>query len=75
MEPSDLELVSNQELIAELMRRNTFLGLVIHAEDEQKSRDWPGERFFKVHLNNNLDPGQAARLLGSVAGYMDRNHA
>jgi len=75
MEPSDLELHSTQELIAELMRRKTFLGLVIHAEDEQKGTDWPGERFFKVHLNENLDLAQAARLLGSVAGYMDRNHA
>jgi len=75
MEPNDLELFSCQELIAELMRRKTFLGLVLHAEDEQKGADWHGERVFKVHLNDNLGASQAARLLGCVAGYMDRNNA
>jgi len=74
MEPHDLELFSTHELIAELMRRKTFLGLVIHAEDEQKGSEWPGERLFKVHLNANLDLAEATRLLGCVAGYLDRNH-
>jgi len=75
MEPNDLELYSTRELIAELMQRSTFLGVVIHSEDEARRQGWPAERVFKVHLNENLDTPEATRLLETVAGHLDRNHA
>lgn len=73
MQPSELELYSTQELIDELMRRQTFLGVVIHAEQELKTHTWGDERIFKVHFNNNLDAAQTGRLLDSVANYIDAN--
>jgi hypothetical protein len=64
---TDLELFSTRELIAELMRRRTFLGVVVHSEQELKERSWSDERVFKVHFNGNLDSFEAGRLLESVA--------
>ena len=64
---NDLELFSTRELIAELMRRRTFLGVVVHSETELKERSWNDERVFKVHFNGNLDSFEAGRLLESVA--------
>jgi hypothetical protein len=72
MEPSDLELYTTRELVNELMRRKTFLGIVVHSEDELKSNAWTGEKIFKVHYNSNLDAEQACRLLDTVAAYMSR---
>jgi hypothetical protein len=69
-----LELYTTTELIEELMRRQTFLGVVVHSEQELKGR-WHGERTFKVHFNSNLEPGQASRLLDAVAQYMQANDA
>ena len=73
MQPTELELVSTRELIAELMRRQTFLGVVIHSEEELRSPIWGEERMFKVHFNANLDTARAGRLLESVASYIDAN--
>jgi hypothetical protein len=73
MQPSDLELCTTRELVEELMRRKTFLGIVVHSEQELKSESWDGERVFKVHYNANLDAAQACRLLNAICEYMDRN--
>jgi hypothetical protein len=67
----ELAFFTSQELIDELMRRNTFLGVVVHSEEEVKSDRWSGERYFKVHFNGNLDAPQACRLLGTVSEYME----
>jgi hypothetical protein len=75
MQPSDLELFTTRELVNELMRRKTFLGIVVHSEQELKSESWTGERIFKVHYNSNLDAEQACRLLDAVADYMDRRNS
>jgi len=72
VEPSDLELYTAQELIAELMRRKTFLGVVVHSEEELKADWWSGERLFKVHHNANLTATEAGRLLDLVAQHVDR---
>ena len=72
MEPSELTFFTTQELIAELMRRRTFFGVVVHSEQELKQQEhWGEERTFKVHFNGNLDPAKASRLLDSVSEYMD----
>jgi hypothetical protein len=71
MQPSELELYSTRELIDELMRRQTFLGVVIHSQEEMKDGEWGEERIFKVHFNDNLDTARAGRLLESVASYID----
>ena len=67
---SELAFHTTQELIDELMRRQTFCGVVIHAEDEQRRRTWSSERNFKVHFNQNLDSDRVSRLLDVVAEYM-----
>ena len=75
MDTQDLALHTTQELIEELMRRTTFLGVVVHAEGAHRTRGWhSGDRTFKVHFNGNLDTAQATRLLDTVAEYMEQNH-
>jgi len=70
MMADDLELLSTQELVAELMRRTTFQGVVIHAIGGTKDRHWDGERVFAVHHNTNLDTEEAGRLLDVVSQYI-----
>jgi len=72
MNQDELALFTSQELIDELMKRKTFLGIVVHSEQEAKTDDWPEERVFKVRFNANLDAERAGRLLAVVAEYMDR---
>jgi hypothetical protein len=71
MQPSDLAFYTAQELIEELMRRQTFCGVVVHSADEHKCESWGDERMFKVHFNQNLDTTRASRLLDTVSEYMD----
>jgi hypothetical protein len=75
MQTSELAFYPTQELIDELMRRTTFLGVVVHSEGELRDKDWNGERLFQVRINNNLDVAQAGRLLDAVAEYIDVNHS
>ncbi|MGN6136674.1 MAG: hypothetical protein ACTHOU_19500 [Aureliella sp.] len=70
MDPNDLGLFTTQELIAELMRRRTFMGVVVHSSEEARGQDWEPERTFKVHFNHNLDTLCASRLLDAVAEHM-----
>jgi hypothetical protein len=72
METDDLELYSTQQLIQELMRRSTFLGVVVHADEEARGA-WVGEKTFRVHHNANLDAEQAGRLLGVVSDHIELN--
>jgi hypothetical protein len=74
MQPSDLAFVTTDELIDELLRRRTFLGVIVHSETELKTPEWGGARHFKVRFNGNLDAGQTGRLLGTVAEYIDLHH-
>lgn len=68
--PDDLELFSTEDLISELVRRQTFLGIVVHAEEEIRRQDWPQERRFRVHFNGNLVHDEAARLLSVVSDHL-----
>jgi hypothetical protein len=72
VEPSELELYTTQELIAELMRRKTFLGVVVHSEEQLKAGPWTGERVFKVHHTANLNASEAGRLLEVVTQHVER---
>jgi len=71
----ELELFSTQQLIDELMRRATFQGVVVSSKEEAKSRDWDGERVFRVRHNANLDREEVGRLLAVVSEYLDRHCA
>ncbi len=71
MQPTALELSTISELVEELVRRKTFLGVIVHSEEEQKG-PWRGERMFKVRFNENLDAGETCRLLEHVAGRMEQ---
>ena len=73
MESSGLAFYTVKELIDELMRRTTFLGVVVHSQDDYKSRTWNGDRTFQVHFNSNINAAEACRLLQTVSEYMDRN--
>jgi hypothetical protein len=42
MQAGDLEIYATEELIAELMRRRTFLGVVVQSVDEHKDPEWSG---------------------------------
>jgi len=74
MEPSDLTFFTCKDLIDELMRRETFLGVVVHTQNDFKEQRWMPEQVFKVHFNANLDAAQVSRLLGRVSTHIDHNH-
>ena len=74
MQPTVLDLCTTRELVEELVRRKTFLGVIVHSEEELKT-DWQGERMFKVRFNENLNAGEACRLLGRVAEYMEQTES
>jgi hypothetical protein len=74
VEPSELSFVTNEELIAELMRRQTFLGVVVHCDTDWKGGEWGAERNFRVQFNGNLETEEASRLLNRVAHYIDCHH-
>jgi hypothetical protein len=72
MPPSELAFHTTAELIEELMRRKTFLGVIIHSEAEHRGAG-KRPRVFKVHLNANLDCEQAGRLLEAVSAQLERH--
>ncbi|MFO0926297.1 MAG: hypothetical protein U0736_04555 [Gemmataceae bacterium] len=74
MHSNELAFYTTRELIDELMRRQTFLGVVVHAEQEVKAASWSGDQVFQVHLNHHLEPAEAGRLLGAVAEHIDQKH-
>ena len=63
---NELAFVTSEELVNELMRRKTFLGVVIHAEGDMRG-PWTGEKNFRVHFNGALQPQEAGRLLAALA--------
>jgi hypothetical protein len=73
MQSNELELYTSRELIDELMRRKTFLGVVVHAQEELKSQDWNGERVFTVHFNSNFGAGEVGPLLEVIAARVDHS--
>jgi hypothetical protein len=68
--PNDLELLTTRELIDEIMRRRTFLGVIVQAKEELKQSPWNDERGFTVHFNGNLDSDGAVKLLEMVASHI-----
>lgn len=73
MQESGLAFFTTQELVDELMRRKTFLGVVVRSENEIRNGQWGNERIFKVQFNENLDSAQVSRLLDVVVEYLNRN--
>jgi hypothetical protein len=71
MQDPDLAFYSTQELVDELLRRQSFLGVIVQAADDNRQDKWPDERMFKVQFNNSLSTDQAGRLLEVVAEYMN----
>ena len=74
MVASELDFFTTKELVDELMRRKTFLGVVVHSGDDMKSKEWSGETTFKVHFNSNLNTAQASHLLETVAQFLEQNN-
>jgi len=72
MDSDGLELRSTTELVEELLRRTTFQGVIVHSHDEAKSRDWSGERIFRVRHNSNFDTEEVGRLLEVVSQHIAR---
>lgn len=70
MQDADLAFYSTQELVDEILRRQSFMGVVVQAADDNRQATWPEERMFKVQFNHNLSTEQAGRLLDVVAEYM-----
>jgi hypothetical protein len=75
MQPPDLAFFTSHELISELMRRKTFLGVVVHSEHELKATQWPDEQNFKVQFNSNLTAEKVSRLFSKLSEYIDLNHS
>jgi hypothetical protein len=72
MQPSELAFYTTTELVEELMRRKTFLGVVVHSAVEHRQGSCKAGKVFKVHLNANLDCEQAGRLLEAVSAQLGR---
>jgi hypothetical protein len=75
MTPNQLELASTEELIAELMCRPTFMGIIVHSKQEIREPWTQGVRAFRVRFNDNLDEGAARRLLAAVSEQFERREA
>jgi len=69
MNSEDLGLYTSEELVSELLRRQTFMGVLVRGEGDWKGR-WDGVRNFKVSFNDNLDTEEVRRLLGVVAEHL-----
>lgn len=67
---ADLELFSTQELVEELIQRTTFQGVVVHCPEGGRRPEWTGQRCFQVHMNANLEPATAGRLLEVVSRHL-----
>lgn len=63
----DLELYSTEELIAEIVERQTFQGVIVHAEGDCKNHAWRGAKNFKAHWNNNLERQEAIKILEQMS--------
>lgn len=71
MDPTELDFFTTQQLVAELMRRPTFMGIVVHSAEEARGQAAAPERIFKVHFNQNFDRHDASKLLDIVAEHMN----
>jgi len=69
MNPEDLGLYTSEELVSELLRRQTFMGVLVRGEGDWKGH-WDGVRNFKVSFNSNLDAEEVRRLLGVVTDHL-----
>ncbi len=69
MNSDDLGLYTSAELINELLRRQTFIGVLVHGEDDWKGH-WDGVRNFKVSFNSNLNAEEVRRLLDVVTTHL-----
>jgi len=69
MNPEELGLYTSDELVSELLRRQTFMGVLVRGESDWKGR-WDGVQNFKVSFNGNLDTEEVRRLLGVVAEHL-----
>jgi hypothetical protein len=67
MKPTELAFVSSRELVDELLRRQSFLGVIVHAVEETRGDGWTGNKNFQVRFNENLDAEAVSRLLNIVA--------
>jgi hypothetical protein len=67
-----LEFFGTEELVAEILRRKTFLGVIVHSAAELREGRWKGEKTFRVRFNSNLGTGEAGRLLDVIADHIDR---
>ena len=70
MMSEELSFFSTQELIDEIINRSTFQGIIIHTVDNAKSREWEGERVFRLRFNDNLGSEEAGRLLDVVSRHI-----
>jgi hypothetical protein len=73
MESDSLALFTVKDLVDELMRRRTFLGVILHSGHDCKNATWNGTHMFKVHYNSNLNAAEAAGLLSTVSEYIQQN--
>jgi hypothetical protein len=67
MTTNELAFYSSTDLVDELLRRQSFLGVIVHAVGETRGHGWKGDRDFQVRFNNNLNVDAVRRLLNVVA--------
>jgi hypothetical protein len=67
MNVTELAFYSSRELVNELMQRQSFLGVIVHALEETRGQGWNGNKNFQVRFNENLDAEAVSRLLNIVA--------
>src|SRR6476659_595449 len=73
MAANDLAFFTTAELIAELVQRTTFCGVVVQSVEEHR-RSWEGERTFRIHLNQNLSGEEAGGLLSTIAASLSSEY-
>lgn len=66
--PPDLELYTSEELIQELLRRTTFVGVLIRSQDEAKGIS--KHRCFRVDGSLNISDDQIFEILDGLVSQM-----
>lgn len=65
-----IEFYTSEELVQELSKRNTFVGIIIHSEKEHKAEHSLHKHWHVV--SSNLTNEQALKLMNDVANYFQK---
>tara|TARA_Y100000034_G_scaffold82375_1_gene98700 strand:+ start:4219 stop:4464 length:246 start_codon:yes stop_codon:yes gene_type:complete len=70
LDENELAFYTNEELVQELMKRETFLGMVVYADSPESISDDDIQADFKLY-GKGFSPQQAQSLLSNIVDQID----